>query len=72
MIVAYIYDKDGNALSQIFNPAGLILTKKMNQIGEAVFKLPNSHPDCRVAILQKMNRVVIRKETTAGVKTYFE
>ncbi len=72
MIVAYIYDKDGTALSQIFNPAGLILTKKMNQIGEAVFKLPNSHADCRVAILQKMNRVVIRKETTEGVQTYFE
>lgn len=72
MIVAYIYDKNGTALTQIYNPAGLSMTQKMNQVGEAVFKLPNTHPDCRQSVLQNMNRIIIKKETTEWVSTYFE
>lgn len=72
MIVVYITDKSGNAVSQIYNPANLVITKKVNQVGEASFLLPNSHEDCNLTTLKKMNRIKINQEYLWIVNTYFE
>lgn len=72
MIVVYITDKSWTAVSQLYNPAGLVITKKMNQVGEAKFELPNSHEDCNLTSLKKMNRIKITQEYLGDVSTYFE
>lgn len=72
MVVIYVYDKDWNALTQIFNARDVEIALKLSDFGEATFVINADHPANTFDILQEFNQIKIARVIDGEEKIYFD